>query len=85
MDFDDGRCAAVTTIAHVAVRFLPVQEGLGVTFASVGAMDVPTGPGPPFETVQKPSVCPVHTACCVLFASSLTRWLFMISCTSHEF
>ena len=82
MDFDDGRCAAVTAIA---VGFLPVQEGHGVTFASVGAVHVPTGPGPPFETVQKPSMCPVHTACHVLFVYSLTRWLFMISCTSHEF
>lgn len=27
MDLDDGRCAAVTAIAPIAVGFLPVQEG----------------------------------------------------------
>ena len=74
-------CAAVTAIAPIAVGFLPVQEG----HLSVGAVDVPTGPGHPFETVQKPGMCPVHPSCRVLFVSSLTCWLFIISCTSHEF
>lgn len=85
MDFDDGRCAAVTAIAPIAVGFFPVQEGHGITLVSVGAVDVPAGPGHPFKTVQKPSVRPVHPPCRVLFVCSRTRWLFIISCTSHEF